>query len=333
MLLQRCFPLVLLSLLLSLTACAPTPEERGGTRHPVEIHDSFFLTADGLRLPLRTWAPESGEPEVAIVALHGFNDYSNAFAEAAQYWAGRQIVTYAYDQRGFGGSPQRGSWAGIEAYTDDLRDFTRALRQRHPDIPVFVIGESMGGAITMVASAEAGLPEVDGIILSAPAVWARRTMPWYQRAALFIGSRAIPNKSFTGKGLGVVASDNNDMLIALGRDPKVIKETKVEAIYGLTNLMDAALQSAANLTTPSLILIGRQDQIVPNHASIAMLNRLPDDRHEYSRAVVYEEGYHMLLRDLQRQLVWDDIASWIKSPQLALPSGADASFQWASTDS
>lgn len=315
-----------------LNACAPTPEERTSVRHPVEIHDSFFLTADGLRLPLQTWAPETAEPEAVVVALHGFNDYSNAFAEAAQYWRGQQIVTYAYDQRGFGGSPQPGSWAGIEAYTEDLRDFTRALRQRYPDTPLYVIGESMGGAIAMVASGGVGLPEVDGIILSAPAVWARKTMPWYQRAALFIGSRVMPKQSFTGKGLGVVASDNRDMLIALGRDPKVIKETKVEAIYGLTNLMDAALHSAANLTKPSLILIGQQDQIVPNHASIAMLNRLPDDRHEHSRAVVYEQGYHMLLRDLQRQVVWDDVASWIKSPQLALPSGADSSFQWASRD-
>ena len=62
-------------------------------------------------------------------------------------------------------------------------------------------------------------------------------------------------------------SDNRDMLIALGRDPKVIKETKVAAMYGITNLMDQALLSSAALTLPSLILVGARDEIVPNHAS------------------------------------------------------------------
>lgn len=332
MLLRRYIPLLLIPLVMSLSACAPTPEERGSARQAVEIHDSFFVTADGEQLPLQVWRSEGYEPQAVLVALHGFNDYSNAFAEAAAYWLEEyQIFTYAYDQRGFGGSAEPGSWAGVQTYVEDLRDFSDALRRQYPDRPIYVIGESMGGAIAMVAATTPGLPSVDGLILSAPAVWARKTMPWYQRAALFVGSRIIPRASFTGKGLGVVASDNREMLIALGRDPKVIKETKVESIYGLTNLMDAALQSAAYLTMPSLILIGQQDQIVPNYASARMLARLPDTLHEHSRAAFYENGYHMLLRDLQRQTVWDDVASWIKTPQTALPSGADSinPLEWA----
>lgn len=325
MLLRRCFFPLFIAVLFTLTACAPTPEEQGHFKRPVAINEEFFTTADGLNLPLQVWRSETAEPEAVLIALHGFNDYSNAFAEVADYWAAEHdIFTYAYDQRGFGESPSPGTWAGTETYVKDLRDFSRALREQFPDAPLYVIGESMGGAITMVAFSGADAPEVDGIILSAPAVWARQTMPWYQRAALFIGSRTIPWASFSGKGLGVVASDNNDMLIALGRDPKVIKETKVAAIHGLTNLMDAALQSAENLTVPSLILIGQQDQIVPNHASAAMLERLPAEFYQYGRAAIYEDGYHMLLRDLQRQVVWEDVASWIKSPADALPSGADS---------
>lgn len=318
------FPLAV-TLLMSLTACAPTPEAQRNAKRPVEIQDEYFVTADGLSLPLKVWSVEEVEPEAVVIALHGFNDYSNAFAEVAEYWAAEHgIFTFAYDQRGFGDSPEPGTWAGVESYVQDVRDFSRALRRRFPETPIHVIGESMGGAIAMVAFGNGAVPEVDGLILSAPAVWARKTMPWYQRAALFIGSRTIPKASFTGKGLGVVASDNTQMLINLGRDPKVIKETKVASIHGLANLMDAALQSAENLTMPSLILIGKQDQIVPNHASATMLSRLPDSLHPYSRTAVYENGYHMLLRDLQRQVVWDDIVSWIKSPNDPLPSGADS---------
>jgi acylglycerol lipase len=305
------------------SGCAPTPKGVGQLTREPELREAEFITADSTALPLRIWNSKVIEPEAVIIALHGFNDYSNAFEEAASYWAENyRIYTYAYDQRGFGGSAEPGSWAGTEAYVQDLRDFSRAMRARFPGVPLYVLGSSMGGAIATVAFASDDPPAADGVILAAPAVWARETMPWYQRAALFLGAHTIPWASFTGKGLGVTASDNRDMLIALGRDPKVIKNTQVAAIYGLTNLMDSALQNVARVSAPSLILIGELDEVVPNNASAEMLRRLQAASAGSATTAVYEQGWHMLLRDLQRQAVWDDVASWIQSPERALPSGA-----------
>ena len=42
---------------------------------------------------------------------------------------------------------------------------------------------------------------------------------------------------------------------------------------------------------------------------------------------VYPEGYHMLLRDLESDVVHADIAAWIASPNAPLPSGNDISWQ------
>src|SRR5216683_1843458 len=68
-----------------------------------------LVAADGATLPLRRWLPE-GRPRAVVLALHGFNDYSNAFAGAGAGWAKNGIATYAYDQRGFGAAPGRGRW-------------------------------------------------------------------------------------------------------------------------------------------------------------------------------------------------------------------------------
>lgn len=319
--LSRCF--TLLTLLCLISGCAPTPSGVGESSREPQLSDSRFLAADGAALPVRIWNSRVIEPQAVIVALHGFNDYSKAFSEVAGYWAKEhRIYTYAYDQRGFGHAAQPGSWAGTQTYVQDLRDFCDAMRKRFPEAPLYVLGTSMGGAISMVAFASDDPPDADGVILSAPAVWARETMPWYQRLALFVGAHTIPWASFTGEGLGVTASDNRDMLIGLGRDPKVIKDTKVAALYGLTNLMDSALHSADRLRVPSLILIGELDEVVPNYASANMLERLPE-KTGHLRTAIYDDGYHMLLRDLQRQTVWNDIAAWIKSPKQDLPSAAD----------
>ena len=69
-------------------------------------------------LPLRKWLPD-GAVKAVILALHGFNDYSDAFEGPGEVWANRGIATYAFDQRGFGAAPGHGLWAGAEQLAGD----------------------------------------------------------------------------------------------------------------------------------------------------------------------------------------------------------------------
>jgi alpha-beta hydrolase superfamily lysophospholipase len=181
----------------------------------------------------------------------------------------------------------------------------------------------MGGGVVMIAMTDEDKPDVDGIVLIAPAVWGRETMPWYQRLALWIGAHTIPDMTLTGKGLKIKPSDNIPMLIEFGKDPLVIKETRIETIYGLTNLMDLALRRATQLSSPALILYGNHDEVIPKAPTALMLSRLPNVGKGTQRIGLYEKGYHMLLRDLQRKTVWNDIGAWITDGTSPLPSGAD----------
>ncbi len=54
-----------------------------------------------------------------------------------------------------------------------------------------------------------------------------------------------------------------------------------------------------------------------------MLRMPPPEGRERRRPALYEKGHHMLLRDLQAETVWKDIAAWIADPRAPLPSGAD----------
>ncbi len=147
------------------------------------LNGDTFLTRDGLRLPLRHW--DAAHPRAVIVALHGMSDYSNAFDMPAEWWATQGITTYAYDQRGFGKAPRPGIWPGGKALREDLADCVVAVRARDPGVPVYALGESMGGAVVLSSLADPNPPKVDGVILVAPAVWSRGDMPLtYQNGAL-----------------------------------------------------------------------------------------------------------------------------------------------------
>ncbi|MEK7244913.1 MAG: alpha/beta fold hydrolase, partial [Pseudomonadota bacterium] len=206
------------ALFLLLAGCAPIVAPPGPPIATPHLRDYFFHAADGTALPYRVWMPDDATPKAVIVALHGFNDYGNFFALAGEYLRARGIASYAYDQRGFGATAKAGLWPGAAAMKDDLRAFARLARARHPGTPLYFLGESMGGAVILAAAAEAPL-EADGAILSAPAVWGRIAMPWYQRLALWLGAHTTPWAKVTGRGLGITPSDNIEMLLALGRDP------------------------------------------------------------------------------------------------------------------
>ncbi|HJO69666.1 MAG TPA: alpha/beta hydrolase [Rhodospirillales bacterium] len=305
-------------------ACAPRIEPPGPPVAKPALGAETFVAADGMAAPVRRWLPDAGPVKASVIALHGFNDYSRFFQGAGLYLADRGYAVYAYDQRGFGRAGTPGLWPGTEALADDLKAVAGAVRARHPGRPSYLIGASMGAAVIMVTMASADAPPVDGVVLSAPAVWGRATMALHQRAALWIAAHTLPWLKLTGQGLNIRASDNTDMLRALGRDPLVIKRTRIDAIWGLVELMDSALASSAALPGPTLILLGANDEVIPDKSFRDMVRRLAPTEGDRRRLAFYEGGWHMLLRDLQAETVWADIAAWLDDTSAPLPSGADA---------
>lgn len=292
--------LLLGALLISLSACAGAPRPE--------------VPVDAVR-PDRSWWPD-GEVRALLLAVHGFNDYSRAFEGFGGFAAERGIAVVAYDQRGFGANPDAGFWPGTGVLVAELKDKLERLQSEHPDVPLFVLGESMGAAVVTVALSE--IPEIaDGTILTAPAVWGGDQLNPLYRAVLWSMNQVAPGYRLTGEQLDVYPTDNSDILIELGRDPLVIKATRVDAIAGLVDLMDLAVERVPQVPGPLLVLMGEQDEIVPPRSQEVMVARLEA---QPCTAVNYPKGYHMLLRDLQRKVVWQDVLAWIEGADV-LPSG------------
>ena len=294
--------LAALALLALLTAC-------GIVYHPV----------DDLDRPFRVHEPE-GPPKAVILALHGFNDNRHAFDWFAAFAAERGYRVEAFDQQGFGTNRNRGLWPGNAALAADLRGQVTELRRAWPETPLFVLGESMGAAVATIAFAD-DAPPIDGLVMAAPAVWGGDALSPFYRALLMAAASVAPRYEVTGRGLGRRASDNDEALIALGRNPLTIRETRLDAVAGLVQLMDAAVASASALDLPTLVLVGERDEIIEPDVTARFVERLSGER---CRVVTYSDGWHFLLRDLQRERVWQDIIAWLEGEDLAdaVPCGA-----------
>lgn len=268
--------------------------------------------------PTVTYEPD-GPVLGTVVALHGFNDRKAAFDELGQWLKQRGWRLVAYDQAGFGARPDRGYWAGPDKLADDLLYVTRVQAARHPGQPVWILGESLGAAVAIHAAATHGdrLPAA-GLILSAPAVWGGDALNPIYRLVLAGTAALFPDMVFTGRGLKFQASDNLPMLIALGKDPLYLPYARADTLEGVVQLMDLARREAPDLDRPVLILNGDKDQVIEPKVQKSFVAAMPAAT---CRQVRYPDGWHLLLRDLQREVVFADILAELDGSRVGVPCG------------
>jgi alpha-beta hydrolase superfamily lysophospholipase len=277
---------------------------------------THFNTTDGSTLEAHVW--DYSKPQHIVLGVHGFNDYSKSFQRLAQYLvAETQATVYAYDQRGFGANPQPGVWPGSEELINNLRHIAAQLRERYPGLPLTVIGESMGGAVVLIAASETPGLAADQLILKAPAVWGAQSMPLYQRLSLYTMNLIAPEMSFTGRGLsslGIRPTDDPEVSRDLSRDPLVIKATRVSSLAGVTELMGRAQTQTNRPSQRTLVLYGLRDKIIPPQPVCDWLTNLNSAKPATLKTdvIVYKEGWHMLTRQLSAQETLEDIAHWIQ---------------------
>jgi len=325
---------VVLALATALAGCAGyigirTGPLADGSGVPATVQDGEVVMADGARLPYRVWSPP-GPARAVVLALHGFNDSRDAWELPAPRFADGGIAVVAPDQRGFGAAPRRGYWPGTDAMVRDAATMAAVVKRRYPDTPLYLMGESMGAAVLMCLAASAHPPPAAGYVLIAPAVWGRAEMNVFLRASLWLFSNLLPGLEVTGGFADVRPSDNRDALRRLSTDPLSIHETRLDAVRGLVDLMDSALASAPALRGRTLILYGGHDELVPEEATVAAWRALPAS----VLRGFYPGGYHLLLRDREREVPTSDVIAWIEHPNEPLPSGAEgAAAAWLAAQS
>ncbi len=307
-----------------LGACAPgpaSPPPSSVVATPV-LGGEAMIADDGTLLPLHTWNA-AGEPRAVVVAAHGMNDYGQAFDRPARLWKKAGITTYAIDQRGFGRALERGRWYGGERMADDLVALARLVRNRHPNVPVYLIGESMGGAVVLVAAARAEQGLLSGVVLSAPAVWGTGLRAAVTLDAAAVMGSLVPDATVPPLRVANPSTDDPAVLQRMREDPLIIHRTRFQTLAGIVDLMHDARIEARKLRVPVLLMLGDLDVHVPRDGVAALARDLPWE----TRIALYPKGRHLLMRTLDGDRITNDVSAWLFNPRNPLPSGADLRAQ------
>lgn len=295
---------------LLISSCVAFPPAPVASVSP-RIDNGKLVSIDGAELGLDVWRAEN--PKAVIVAVHGMNDYGHHFKALGEYLSQNGGVTlFAYDQRGFGRSPDFGRWPGEGAMIADLNAAIAAARAENPGRPLYVLGHSMGAAVVMAAAEKAPL-DVDGAILASPGVWGGRQLPILYRIALNVSASVLPGKTLTGARTKRRSTDNIEILREMYKDPYVIKPTRMDAILGVVRLMGEGYEASNEIGGRVLFLYGEKDEIIPVKAMAKTAKRLCGD----VDAIAYPEGWHLIFNDLQAEKVWSDVGAWVAANESA----------------
>jgi acylglycerol lipase len=270
------------------------------------LQDDAIIAADGVRLPLTSWQPE--EPAAIMLGLHGYGDYRRAFRLAGPWLAARRIALFAYDQRGFGESESRGRWPGAAELIQDLAEAVLLLRERYPVLPLYVIGESMGGSVALAGLGQGKVVGVDRLVLAAPAVRGRVPLRELHDLALRLGALALPWLAVALRR-GARPWLEPGEAARLADDPLILREISVSAYDGLIELANQASDDPLAAMPPTLLLYGELDTTIPRVAidDLAL-------RHESMTTKHYPEHHHLLLHEKGAATVLEDCLAWLARP-------------------
>ncbi|KAK6355304.1 hypothetical protein TWF696_004414 [Orbilia brochopaga] len=290
----------------------------------IATEETEFILKDGHKLFAKEWKTPDA-PVASVVFLHGFSDHCGAYYDFFPDLASRGINTFAFDQRGWGKSSlekkQWGVSGGTSAVLSDLDEILSA-RLTHCEShatqpPLFLIGHSAGGALTLTyAYAGALRSKLAGFIAFSPFL---RLSPEEKPNPIVVmvgklASKVMPNFQMLNK-----LDPNN-----VSRDPEVCKafaEDKLCHDTGTLAGLAGMLERGARLLTPEfvkkfdrkkpvLVLHGNADKVTDFQASKEFMELLEAEDKELRE---FDGWYHKMHADLpeNRQEFSGHVSDWI----------------------
>ncbi len=269
-------------------------------------------THDGIELYWRSWQADS--PTGVIVLVHGLADHSGRFEEIGQFLASGGWTVYACDLRGHGLSSD-GHQAGrvhvdhFSDYANDLSAMISLAKQHHPDLPVIILGHSMGGLISLTYALNHP-QELDGVVLSSPTLGAHAdaqppaVLNLLVRMLVHIKPRLLfPSDLNTGS-----ISRDADVVRAYIDDPLVSEKVSARWYVEITKAIDDIQGRAAELKIPTLLMQSGDDRLVDPQAASNWAKEAPKD---LLKLVVWDGFFHEMFNEPEKEKVYACVLEWL----------------------
>ena len=260
-----------------------------------------------LRLHYRAW--EASAPRSALLLVHGLAEHSGRYQRFGEDLAVAGHSVYALDLRGHGDSD--GRRGHVRRFDQLLQDVDRFRREVHgmvrPDLPLFLVGHSLGGLIALRYLEEYN-PPFRGAVLSAPWLATALDIPHWKVAAAQVLTRIAPSLPMKANIPPEYLSHDPAIAEAFRSDPLVHDRITPRMFTEISTAMGLVFQRADRIGVPLLFLLPGGDPITDTNRTRALAHSI---RQTDVTLRMFPEAYHELFNEVDRSLVLSELRAWL----------------------
>lgn len=263
--------------------------------------------AGGVPIVWQSWLPDGPPARGVVVIVHGLGEHSDRYDHVAQRLAAERLAVYAPDHRGHGRSGGPRAVVDVDDVVADIDQLVVRAAAAHPDLPVFMLGHSLGGMVAVQYAVE-HQDRLAGLVLSGAlaAVHASPALIGVGRLLSAVAPRAPTialRSELVSRDPAVVAAYRADPLVHHGRIP-------ARTAAQITETVRTFPARAGAITLPTLILYGTADGLCPPSGSVMLAECLGS---EDVTVRAYEDLFHEILNEPERETVIDDVVAWVSA--------------------
>ncbi len=265
---------------------------------PVGAGSTVTTTAPARQLaPCRSWVDPSDRPIACLLCIHGLGLQSNSYEFFAKETSKKGLAVYAIDVRGFG-TWMKSNGKGKVNFDDCLADIKQTLesiKSANPGVPVYILGESMGGAIALRAASM--YPElIDGLISSVPA--GERFQQEKTSAKVFLNLLSGMNLADVGGDIVNQATKNAKLATQWKDDPLARLNLSPQELIQFQDFMNFNHEAAKKVSQmPVLFVQGIGDQLVKPEGTWQLFNSIASK----DKSFFAMPGEHLIFEEAQTQ--------------------------------
>lgn len=288
------------------------------TSWALECHDTE-------KLPVYIWKDSEAKPRGVVVAIHGLVMHGGTFNQLATKLAADGYIVYAPDLRGYGRWMQEGQEVSYDKSFEDLCGLVTELKDEYKSLPLFLVGESLGGGLAMRLASK--LPDkIGGIALASPAL-KRKFL--YHPHLVTDSMKFMTNPS---RQIDIVpymkthASDDPRITEEAANDPLVRKKLTARDLWRTHKYINGNMKYASLIPPemPVLIIQGDHDRMLRCNAVTLLLSKLRST----DQTVKWFKGKGHLLIETSYVLpeTISTIGDWLEDHVQGGPLAAQAEF-------
>lgn len=247
---------------------------------------------------------EVANAKAAVVFVHGLAEHSGRYDYVAQKFHQAGFITYRFDHRGHGQSDgERGFYKDYNDMLGDVNVVVDRAIEENPDLPIFLLGHSMGGFAVSLYGAKYKGKRLTGVITSGGLTHD------FNNLTEIVGPGLDPHTEVPNE-LGDGVCSVKEVVEIYVADPLNLKKYQLGLLYEVKDGIAWFKENEKDFSYPVLILHGRDDALVNYKDSFEFFE---NNSSKDCQIKIYKGLYHEIMNEYAKDEVIGDIIGWINN--------------------